>query len=99
MIDFNKQHDINIFINDMWQKYAGDLSKLQGDLNFPTDQLEREVNLHKATSSTESPSNINVIKFVSDLRQVSGFFPGTLVFFTNKTDCHDIQCTCTMYNM
>jgi hypothetical protein len=31
-----------------------------------------------------------MIKFVSDLRQVSGFFPGTLVFFTNKTDHRDI---------
>ena len=31
-IDFNK-YNINIFINDMWQKYAGDSSKLQGDLN------------------------------------------------------------------
>jgi hypothetical protein len=28
-----------------------------------------------------------VIKFVSDLRQVSGFLP---VSSTNKTDCHDI---------
>jgi len=27
MIDFNK-HDINIFINDMWQKYAGDIGRL-----------------------------------------------------------------------
>jgi hypothetical protein len=32
-----------------------------------------------------------VIKFVSDLRQVSGFLvPGTPVFSTNKTDRHDI---------
>jgi hypothetical protein len=31
-----------------------------------------------------------VIKFVSDLLQVSGFFPGTPVFSTNKTDPHDI---------
>jgi len=31
-----------------------------------------------------------VIKFVSDLRQVSGFSPGTPVSSTNKTDCHDI---------
>ena len=29
-IDFNK-HDIDIFINDTWQKYAGNYSKLQGD--------------------------------------------------------------------
>jgi hypothetical protein len=36
-IDFNK-HDINIFINDMWQKYAGNSSKLHGDLNFAFDQ-------------------------------------------------------------
>ena len=28
--DFNK-HDINFFINDMWQNYAG-------DLNFASDQ-------------------------------------------------------------
>jgi hypothetical protein len=27
---------------------------------------------------------------VSDLWQVDGFFPGTLVSSTNKTDCHDI---------
>ena len=31
-----------------------------------------------------------VIKFVSDLRQVSVFFPGAPVFFNNKTDRHDI---------
>jgi hypothetical protein len=38
-IDFNKHvHDIDIFINDKWRKYAGgDIRatlKLQGDLNF-----------------------------------------------------------------
>jgi hypothetical protein len=31
-----------------------------------------------------------VIKFVSDMRHVSGFFPGTSVFSINKTDRHDI---------
>jgi hypothetical protein len=31
-----------------------------------------------------------VIKFVSHLKQVCGFFPGTLVSSTNKTDCHGI---------
>ena len=31
-----------------------------------------------------------VIKFVSDLWQVSGFFPDPTVSFTNKTDCQDI---------
>ena len=31
-----------------------------------------------------------VIKFVSDLRQVGGFFSGTPVYSTNKTDRHDI---------
>jgi hypothetical protein len=31
-----------------------------------------------------------VIKFVSDLRQVSGFLWGTLVSSTNKTDDHNI---------
>ena len=31
-----------------------------------------------------------VIKFVSDLRQFGGFFPGTPVSSTNKTDIHDI---------
>ena len=31
-----------------------------------------------------------VIKFVSDLRQVGGFFLGTPVSSTNKTDLHDI---------
>jgi len=31
-----------------------------------------------------------VIKFVSDLRQVGGFFPGTPVSSTKKTDRHDI---------
>ena len=36
-LDFNK-HVINIFINDKWQKYAGDSSKLQGDMNFVFDQ-------------------------------------------------------------
>jgi hypothetical protein len=44
-IDFNKHvHDIDIFINDKWRKYAGgDSSKLQGDLNFSFDQRESEV--------------------------------------------------------
>ena len=39
-MDFNKNmHDIDIFINDKWRKYAGgDSSKLQGDLNFSFDQ-------------------------------------------------------------
>ena len=32
----------------------------------------------------------NVIKFVSDLRQVDGFPRGTPVSSTNKTDRHDI---------
>ena len=31
-----------------------------------------------------------VIKFVSDLRQIGGIFPGTPVSTTNKTDRHDI---------
>ena len=31
-----------------------------------------------------------VIKCVSDLRQVSGFYPGPLLSSTNKTDSHDI---------
>jgi len=31
-----------------------------------------------------------VIKFVSDLRQVIGFFTGTAVSSPKKTDCHDI---------
>ena len=31
-----------------------------------------------------------VIKFVSDLRQVGGFFPGTPVSSANKTDRHHI---------
>ena len=31
-----------------------------------------------------------VIKFVSDLRQVSDFSPGTLLSCTNKADRHDI---------
>jgi hypothetical protein len=31
-----------------------------------------------------------VIKFVNDLRQVSGFFPGTPASSTNKTDHYDI---------
>jgi hypothetical protein len=49
-LDFNK-HDIDMFINDMWQKYVGDSPKLQGDLNFAFDQWESEVNFHKVTSS------------------------------------------------
>jgi hypothetical protein len=34
---------------------------------------------------------IYVIKFVSDMQQVSGFFSGTPVSSTNKTDGHDIS--------
>jgi hypothetical protein len=36
-IHFNK-NNIDIFINDIWQKYEGDYSKLQGDLNFFTNE-------------------------------------------------------------
>ena len=57
MIDFNK-HNINVFINDTWQKYLGDYSKLQGDLNFAFDQREIKDNIHKATYSPESPCNV-----------------------------------------
>jgi hypothetical protein len=32
-----------------------------------------------------------VIKFVSDLPQVGGFFPGSPVNSTNKTDSHDMS--------
>jgi hypothetical protein len=32
----------------------------------------------------------HVIQFVSDLRQVGGFSPGTPMFSTNKTNRHDI---------
>jgi len=56
-IDFNK-HDVDIFINGTWQKYAGnngDSSKLQDYMNFAFDQRENEVNLHKATTS---PSDV-----------------------------------------
>lgn len=52
-IAFNK-NDIDMFINDMWQKYADDYSKLQGDWNF--SQQESNANLHKATSSSCSMS-------------------------------------------
>jgi protein gp37 len=31
-----------------------------------------------------------VIKFVSVLEEVGGFFPGTTVSSINKTDCHEI---------
>ena len=37
----------------------GDSSKLKGDLNFAVGQRESEVNLHKVTSSPESPSNVS----------------------------------------
>ena len=47
----------NIVFSDTWGKYASDSSKLQGNLNFAFDQREKEVNLHNATSSPESPSN------------------------------------------
>jgi hypothetical protein len=52
-IEFNK-HDVDIFINGTWQKYAGNSSKLQGYLNFAFDQREIKVNLPNATTS---PSN------------------------------------------
>jgi hypothetical protein len=32
----------------MWEKYAGDSLKLQGDLILAFDQQESEVNFHKA---------------------------------------------------
>jgi hypothetical protein len=40
-IEFNK-HDVDIFINGTWQKYAGNSSKLQGYLNFAFDQRENK---------------------------------------------------------
>lgn len=60
-IDFNK-HDINIFINDIWQIYVvnigtGDPLKLQGNLNFTSDQQEGEFNPQKATFLPETSSN------------------------------------------
>ena len=58
-IDFNKHVD-DI---DKWRKYVvvdmGDSSKLQDDLSFAFEQRESEVNLHKASSSPESPSNVS----------------------------------------
>ena len=56
-IDFNT-HDVDIFINDTWQKYAcdnGNSSKLQGVLNSAFDQ---RVKLHRVTSWHESTSNV-----------------------------------------
>ena len=37
-----------------------------------------------------SIQHYDVIMFVSDLPQVGGFFLGTPVYSTNKTDRHDI---------
>ena len=57
--EFHK-HDVDIFINGTWQKYAGNIyrvtPKLQGYLNFAFDQRKIKVNLHKATTS---PSNVS----------------------------------------
>jgi hypothetical protein len=68
-IDFNKHvHDIDIFINDKWRKYAGgDSSKLQGDLNFSFDQRESEVNLHKATSSPSKVGPAHTYKLMASV--------------------------------
>ena len=67
-IDFNK-HDIDIFINDTWQKYVGDSSKLQGDMNFNFDQGESEVNLHKAISSPPNMSPVSLPFFSNCTKQ------------------------------
>jgi hypothetical protein len=40
--------------------------------------------------NNNSRRRIHTIKFVSDLPQVGGFFLGTPVSSTNKTDCQDI---------
>ena len=68
-IDFNKHvHDIDIFINDKWRKYAvGHSSKLQGDLNFSFGQRESEVNLHKATSSPSKVSPAHTYKLMASV--------------------------------
>jgi hypothetical protein len=42
--------------------------------------------LHEFESRSVRGVQHYVIKFVSDLRQVSGFFPGPLVSSTNKTE-------------
>ena len=47
-MNINKD-DINIFIIDTWQKYAG-------DMNFAFDLLECNIKLHKSTSSSCSMS-------------------------------------------
>ena len=39
-----------------------------------------------------------MIKFVRDLRQVGGFFPGTPVSSTDKTDRHDITELLLVFN-
>ena len=59
-------HDNDIFINDKWSggNTHAATSKLQGDLNFAFDQRESEINLHKATSSPESPSNVSPVQLV-----------------------------------
>ena len=67
--DFNK-HDVDIFINDMWQKYTGNIGwlfKITRLLKFAFDQREIEVNLHKATSS---PSNMRLVRDSSAVRRL-----------------------------
>ena len=51
-----------------------------------TTKVVSLIPIHGEVYSTQN----YVIKFVSDLRQVGGFLPGTLVSSTNKTDRHDI---------
>ena len=55
--------------------------------SFPITTKVVSVNpIHGEVYSTQD----YVIQFVSLLLQVDGYSPGTPVFSTNKTDCHDI---------
>ena len=64
----------------------------QLDLQLPMQTVPITTNAVSSNPAHVTVYSIQhyVIKFVSDLRQIIGFFPGIPVSSTNKTDCHDI---------
>ena len=61
VVDTNK-YDIDIFINDMWLKYAGDIDqlfKITRQFGFRCWPRESKVELHKTTFSIKSSSNLS----------------------------------------
>jgi len=79
----NKTDPIQLFLGFQWKKNTLIVSRIYLESCF----------IHIFNNHTCSDVYLiqhYVIKFVSDLQQVGGFFLGPSVSSTNKTDCHNI---------